>query len=215
MPLSILKTYNNQDGEFEAIDRYPGQLGKEGALFKWFKYKFLPGGRNAQRPMLYIDGDESYTERGIEEVIGSEVAMKRNCDEEFFKRFDAIDRFVKNCDIITDGEAHIIRQDDDGFVAWQILKTTEAKQALLIMANYTSPTEKFLIEENDSSYTEVREGKEVFDKTVVMPCDYQIMAEYKFNGEDYVPENLCEPMVEITMNKLMPAEYKIYLLNRV
>ena len=83
------------------------------------------------------------------------------------------------------------------------------------MANYTSPTEKFIIEENDSSYTEVREGKEVFDKTVVMPCDYQIMAEYKFNGEDYVPENLCEPMVEITMNKLMPAEYKIYLLNRV
>ena len=38
-PLSILKTYNNQDGEFEAIDRYPGQLGEQGALFKWFKYK--------------------------------------------------------------------------------------------------------------------------------------------------------------------------------
>lgn len=57
-PLSILKTYNNQDGEFEAIDQYPGQLGAEGALFKWFKYKFLPGGKNANRPSLYIDGDE-------------------------------------------------------------------------------------------------------------------------------------------------------------
>ena len=33
-PLSILKTYNNQDGEFEAINRYPGQLGQQGALFK-------------------------------------------------------------------------------------------------------------------------------------------------------------------------------------
>jgi hypothetical protein len=214
-PLSILKTYNNQDGEFEAIDRYPAQLGRDGALFKWFKYKFLPGGRNAQRSMLYIDGDESFTETGIEEVIGSEIAMKRNSDEEFFKKFDAIDRFVKNCDIVTDGEAHIIRQDEDGFVAWQIIKTIESKEALLIMANYASPTEKFLIEENDSSYTEIREGREVFDKTIVLPCDYQLMAEYKFNGTDYVPENLQEPMTEITMNKLMPAEYKIYLMNRV
>ena len=44
--LSILKSYNNQDGEFRAIDQYPGQLGERGALFKWFKYKFLPGGKN-------------------------------------------------------------------------------------------------------------------------------------------------------------------------
>ena len=85
----------------------------------------------------------------------------------------------------------------------------------MIMANYCSPTEKFLIEENDSSYTEIKEGREVFDKTIVLPCDYQLMAEYKFNGTDYVPEYLQEPMTEITMNKLMPAEYKIYLMNRV
>ncbi len=212
-PLSILKTYNNQDGEFEAIDRYPAQLGKDGALFKWFKYKFLPGGRNAQRSVLYIDGDESYTERGIEEVIGSEIAMKRNSDEDFYKKFDAIDRFVKNCDIITDGEAHIVRQDDDGFVAWQISKT-ESKDVLMIMANYSCPTEKFLVEENDSSYTEIREGKEVFDKSIVLPCDYKLVAEYKFNGTDYSPEYLQEPMSEITMNKLMPAEYKIYLMQQ-
>lgn len=213
-PLSILKTYNNQDGEFEAIDRYPGQLGRDGALFKWFKYKFLPGGRNAQRSMLYVDGDESYTQKGIEEVIGAEIAMRRNSDEEFYKKFDAIDRFVKNCDIITDGEAHIIKQDEDGFVAWQITKT-ESKDALLIMANYSSPTEKFLVEENDSSYTEIREGREVYDKSILMPCDYRIVSEYKFNGNDYVEEPLNEPMSEITMNKLMPAEYKIYLLNQV
>ena len=152
-PLSILKTYNNQDGEFEAIDRYPGQLGRDGALFKWFKYKFLPGGKMAQRPMLYIDGDESFTERGIESVIGSEIAMKRNCDEEFFKKFDA--------------------------------------------------------------YTEVREGREVFDKNIILPCDYQIMSEYKYNGNDFEEERLCEPLSEITMCKLMPSEFKIYLMNRV
>ena len=213
-PLSILKTYNNQDGEFEAIDRYPAQLGRDGALFKWFKYKFLPGGRNAQRSMLYIDGDESFTQCGIESAIGSEIAMSRNSDEDFYKRFDAIDRFVKNCDIITDGEAHIIRQDDDGFVAWQISRT-ESKEALMIMANYCSPTEKFLIEENGSSYTEIREGREIFDKTIVMPCDYKLVAEYKFNGDDYIAERLQEPMSEITMNKLMPAEYKIYLMDQI
>lgn len=213
-PLSILKTYNNQDGEFEAIDRYPAQLGRDGALFKWFKYKFLPGGRNAQRSMLYIDGDESFTQDGIEAAIGSEIAMSRNADEYFYKKFDAIDRFVKNCDIITDGEAHIIRQDDDGFVAWQISKT-ESKEALMIMANYCSPTEKFCVEDGDKSYTEIREGREVFDKTIIMPCDYKLIAEYKFNGEDYIEERLQEPMSEITMNKLMPAEYKIYLMDQI
>ena len=112
-PLSILKTYNNQDGEFEAINRYPGQLGEQGALFKWFKYKFLPGGRNAQRPVMYIDGDESFTKTGMEYIIGNEVSMKREKDYDFYAKFDAIDRFVKNSPVITDGEAHIIRQDDD------------------------------------------------------------------------------------------------------
>ena len=213
-PLSILKTYNNQDGEFEAIDRYPAQLGREGALFKWFKYKFLPGGRTAQRSMLYVDGDESFTQKGIEAVIGSEIAMTRNDDEDFFKVFDAIDRFVKSNPVINSGEAHIIKQDEDGFVAWQISKT-ESKEALLVVANYMSPTEKFVIEENGNSYTELREGKEVFDKNLVLPCDYQIVSEYKFNGEDFLEESLQSPMTDLTICKLMPAEFKIYKLDRV
>lgn len=213
-PLSILKTYNNQDGEFEAIDRYPAQLGREGALFKWFKYKFLPGGKNAQRSMLYVDGDESFTQKGIEAVIGSEIAMTRNDDEDFFKVFDAIDRFVKYNPVINSGEAHIIKQDEDGFVAWQISKT-EAKDALLVVANYMSPTEKFVIEENGNSYTELREGREVFDKNIVLPCDYQIVSEYKFNGEEFSEEGLQVPMSELTIGKLMPAEFKIYKLDRV
>lgn len=213
-PLSILKTYNNQDGEFEAIDRYPAQLGREGALFKWFKYKFLPGGKNAQRSMLYVDGDESFTQKGIEAVIGSEIAMTRNDDEDFFKVFDAIDRFVKYNPVINSGEAHIIKQDEDGFVAWQISKT-EAKDALLVVANYMSPTEKFVIEENGNSYTELREGREVFDKNIVLPCDYQIVSEYKFNGEEFLEEGLQVPMSELTIGKLMPAEFKIYKLDRV
>ena len=93
--LSILKTYNNQDGEFHCIDQYPAQLGEQGALYKWAKYKLLPGGKFAQRPMLYVDGDESFTQGGIEYTIGEEVAMKRAINEDFYTKFDAIDRFVK------------------------------------------------------------------------------------------------------------------------
>ena len=53
--VSVIKLYNNQDGEYKYINLYPGQLGKDGALFKWFKYKFMPGGYYAQRPMMYVD----------------------------------------------------------------------------------------------------------------------------------------------------------------
>ena len=88
----------------------------------------------AQRPVMYIDGDESFTNGGIEAVIGSEISMKREKDYDFFAKFDALDRFVKNNPIITDGEAHIIRQDDDGFVVWQIQKEG-LKNSLLVVAN--------------------------------------------------------------------------------
>ncbi len=209
--LSVLKSYNNQDGEFEAIDRYPAQLGREGALFKWFKYKFLPGGKFAQRPVMYIDGDESFTKGGIEYVIGNEVSMKREKDYDFYAKFDALDRFVKNNSVITDGEAHIIRQDDDGFVAWQIQKEG-IKNSLLVIANYNSPTEKFCIEENGNSWTELKEGHEVFDKTIELSCDYSIVSEFKFDGEDYAEEKFIAATNSLSFGKIMPAEFKIFMV---
>lgn len=45
--------------------------------------------------MLYVDGDESFTQGGTEYTIGEEVAMKRAENENFYTKFDAIDRFVK------------------------------------------------------------------------------------------------------------------------
>ncbi len=209
-PLSILKSYNNQDGEFEAIDRYPGQLGQQGALFKWFKYKFLPGGRFAQRPVMYIDGDESFTKTGMEHVIGNEVSMKREKDYDFYAKFDAIDRFVKNNPVITDGEAHIIRQDDDGFVAWQIQKEG-LKNSILVIANYQAPTEK--VEKNDdngNSWTETVEGREVFDKTIELSCDYSIVSEYRFDGTDYIEEKFVAATNSLSFGKLMPSEFKFF-----
>ncbi len=209
-PLSILKTYNNQDGEFEAIDRYPGQLGEEGALFKWFKYKFLPGGRYAQRPVMYIDGDESFTQTGMERIIGNEVSLKREKDYDFFAKFDAIDRFVKNNSVITDGEAHIIRQDDDGFVVWQIQKEG-LKNSILVVANYQSPTEKFC---NEDGSVEIREGREVFDKTIELSCDYSIVSEFRFDGVDYIEEKFVAATNALSFGKLMPAEFKFFTVIR-
>ena len=209
-PLSIMKSYNNQDGEFEAIDRYPGQLGEQGALFKWFKYKFLPGGRFAQRPIMYIDGDESFTKTGIEYVIGNEVSMKREKNYDFYSKFDAIDRFVKNNSVITDGEAHIIRQDDDGFVAWQIQKEG-LKNSILVVANYQAPTEKVLKDDgNGNSWTEIVEGREVFDKTIELSCDYSIVSEYRFDGTDYIEEKFVASTNSLSFGKLMPSEFKFF-----
>lgn len=209
-PLSILKSYNNQDGEFEAIDRYPAQLGQQGALFKWFKFKFLPGGRNAQRPVMYIDGDESFTATGMEYIIGNEVSMKRAKDYDFFSKFDALDRFVKNSPVITDGEAHIIRQDDDGFVVWQIQKEG-LKNSILVVANYNNPHEKFRQEdENGNSWTEEREGREVFDKTIELSCDYSIVSEFRFDGTDYLEEKFVAATNSLSFGKLMPAEFKFF-----
>ncbi|MCQ2738661.1 MAG: hypothetical protein MJ237_00375 [bacterium] len=207
--LSVMKTYNNQDGEFEAIDRYPAQLGKEGALFKWFKYKFMPGGKFAQRPVMYVDGDESFTNGGIEEVIGSEISMKREKNYDFYSKFDAIDRFVKNNPVITEGEANILHQDDDGFVVWQIQKEG-MKNSILVVANYNSPTEKFCTEKDGHSVTEIREGCEIFDKTIELSCDYSIVSEYRFDGKDYIEEKFVTATNQLSFGKLMPGEFKFY-----
>lgn len=213
--LSILKTYNNQDGEFRCIDQYPGQLGKDGALYKWFKYKFLPGGKFAQRPMLYVDGDESFTKRGIECVIGDEVAMTRENHEDFYKKFDAIDRFVKSQNIITDGEAQIIIQDDDGFTAWLITKEP-LKQAFLVISNYKCPTEK--ITDNDdegNSYTEIREGQPVINKTLHLPVDYKISYEYKFVDKSFKKQPVTNSENTLVVEELAPAEFKIYGIEKL
>jgi len=211
--LSILKTYNNQDGEFGFIDQYPGQLGEAGAIFKWFKYKFLPGGKNAQRPVLYIDGDESFTKVGIEKTIGNEISMKREKNYDFFAKFDAINRYAKSQELITEGEAQIITQEDDGFVSWMISKEP-LKSALLVVANYNAPTEKVSIQKNGKTNVEIKKGKNVTDKFVMLPGDYSVKSEIFFDGNDFVERNFDETENSLTFDKLEPSEFRIFLLNK-
>lgn len=211
--LSILKTYNNQDGEFHVIDQYPAQLGEQGALYKWAKYKLLPGGKYAQRPVMYADGDESYTNGGLEYTIGEEVAMSRNNNEDFYTKFDALDRFVKNNNIITNGEAQIIIEDDDGYCAWLITKEP-MKTAYLIVSNYKYPTEKILkTAPTGEQYKEIVEGYAVFDKNIAIPGDYTLKYEYVLDEKDYKAQEL-ENSDNIHFEKLEPGEFKIYELQR-
>ena len=213
--LSILKTYNNQDGEFRCINQYPGQLSKDGALYKWFKYKFLPGGKFAQRPMLYIDGDESFTKRGIESVISEEISMPREKHYDFYKKFNAIDVFVKNNTIITDGEAQIILQDDDGFSAWMISKVPDRK-SLLVVSNSKYTTELVtMFDENNNSYSEIMHSQPVFDKTINLPSDFIITKEYYIDEDEFVSVPFDTETSTLHFDKLDASEFRVYELKRI
>ncbi len=213
--LSILKSYNNQDGEFRCINQYPGQLGEDGALFKWAKYKLLPGGKYAQRPVLYIDGDESFTKNGIESVIGEEISMPREKNYNFYAKFDAIDRFVKSQPIITDGEAQILIQENDGFVAWMISKEP-LKKAFLIVANYNYPTEFITTHNEDGScISEIKKGYNLKDKIIKLPGDFIAASEYIFSDNKYSPKHFENPQKDLNFVELKPAEFKIFLLQKI
>lgn len=210
--LSILKSYNNQDGEFRAIDQYPGQLGERGAMFKWFKYKFLPGGKNATRPVMFIDGDESFTKTGIESVIGAEVSMPREKNYKFFDKFNAINKFALENELTREGEAQIITQDNDGFVSWMVSKDP-LKESLLVVANYQAPTEK-VSETNADGFTNsfIKEGSSVYDKTVQMPCDYMIVGEFVYDDAkaEFKEVKFEKPETELHFGDIKPSEFKIY-----
>ena len=76
----------------------------------------------------------------------------------------------------------------------------------MIVANYNSPTEKFCIEEDGNSWTEIKEGCEVFDKTIELSCDYSIVSEFRFDGEykDLISGDIYKKTI-----KLNPYELRI------
>lgn len=217
--LSILKTYNNQDGEFRDIDQYPGQLSAKGALFKWFKFKFFPGGCLAQRPVLYIDGDESFTQRGIEKAIGVEESMIRENNQDFYKEFAAINDFTKNNNLTSQGIAEIIRNDNDGFVAWTVKKEFDAdNERLLIVANQTPPTETVRNYENGELKVTHNTASPLFDKTLTLPEDFKIKAEFVFNA-DLINFTSTDEIANLNGNNLCfgtinPSEYHIYKIEK-
>ena len=131
--------------------------------------------------------------------------MDRAQDYLFYDKFDAIDRFVKNNAIITDGEAQIIDQDEGGFASW-IISKEPLKEGFLIVANYKAPTEKI--------NGEVVESKPVNDKKVLLPGDYTITAEYKFDGKEFVKEKIKEEN-ELQFAELANGEFRIFATKKI
>ena len=220
-PLSILKGYNNQDGEFRDINQYPGQLGKEGALFKWFKMKFIPGGKFAKRPTLLVDGDESFTKVGIERVISKETSMVRNYDWDFFEKFNALDYFAQNDKFLNMGKAVLHEQKPNGFVCWEVIsdneKNKKANESYLIVANYFSPSEiKDVQDETGHIEKKNVRGKITKDNYVKIKKGKKLISFYDFDYDDmgkcvFVEMSLENDIKnEITFKELRPGEFKVY-----
>lgn len=208
--LSVLKTYNNQDGEFREINQYPGQLGEAGALFKWFKMKFLPGGKGANRPVLYVDGDESFTKTGTEAAIVSEISLPRAKNRGFFDKFTAINRFAANNEITLNGRAKIITQNEKGFSCW-IIEPESGEKALLVAANYRSPFERVC----EDGKTMLKEGAVVYDESIRISDDYRVVSEVVYDDgiKDFKTVNCPETSEKyLCFDKLDPGEFRIFNL---
>lgn len=213
--MTILKIYNNQDGEFREINQYPGQMGEAGALFKWFKLKFIPGGKSAQRPVMFIDGDESFTKTGIERVIMNEESMIRDDKRGFYDIFNAIDRFALNSEVLRRGKAYLYNANaETGFASW-IVEAEGLDKKLFVVANERPPQEM----------TMVHQGRELPEMTMVenhpinnvkveLPQGTSVLAEYVYDeqAKAYVEKaeirNLSGNV--LTFESLAPAEFHFY-----
>ena len=220
-PLSILKGYNNQDGEFREINQFPGQLGREGALFKWFKMKFIPGGKFASRPTLLIDGDESFTKVGIERIISKETSMVRNYDWHFFEKFNAINYFAQNDRLLNTGRAILHEQKSNGFVCWEVVADNDKKRkeqaTYLIVANYFSPTEiKDVQDETGHIEKKNVKGTVTKDNVVKINEGKKLVSYYDFELDDMGKYLFTEKPLEnditkeIIFRELRPGEFKVY-----
>ena len=222
--LSILKGYNNQDGEFRDINQYPGQLGAQGALFKWFKMKFIPGGKFAQRPTLLVDGDESFTKSGIERVISRETSMVRNSEWDFFEKFNALDFFAQNDKLLNNGRAVLHNQETNGFVCWEVVSEntdkTNKKQkqpTYLIVANYFSPSElKDVQDEKGRIERKNVRGTITKNNVVKLKRGKKLVSYFDFELDElnkcFFVEHKLENEItkQITFKELRPGEFKVY-----
>ena len=214
--LSILKTYNNQDGDFRTVNRYIGLMDFNEAIFKWFKFKFLPAGRLAQRPCMYVDGDESFSKDGIEATIQEEVSLIRERNDEFYDKFDAIRRFAVNNELTLNGEAQIINQQKNGFVSWMISEET-VKESLIIAANYLPSEEKVLKQNLDGTmeYT-IKNNSCIENKKIEIPGDYELECEYIYEADkkEFIPHYCGKDVKTIEIEKLEPSEFRIFKIKR-
>ena len=191
-------------------------MDKEEALFKWFKFKFLPGGKLAKRPVMYVDGDESFSKDGIEATIQEEVSVIREHDEDFYHKFDAIRRLAINNELTVDGEAQIINQNKNGFISWMISKET-VKECFIIAANYLPSNEKIL-KQNSEGIMEysIKTNNAIENKKIEIPGDFVLASEfiYEEDKQDFIEHYNSDNIKTIEIDKLEPSEFRIYKIKR-
>ena len=142
------------------------------------------------------------------------MSMPREKNYEFYKKFNAIDVFVKNNSIISNGEAQMIIQDDDGFSSWIISKVPE-KTAYLVVSNYKYTNERVtMFDEDNKSYSEIMHGQPVFDKTINLPSDYVILKEYYIDDDEFVSNPFDTETSTLHFDKLEASEFRVYELKR-
>ena len=89
------------------------------------------------------------------------------------------------------------------------------KTAFLIVSNYKYPSEKVTkTDENGNNYSEIVEGKTIYNKQIQLPGDYQIEEEFVFNNKEFEPQPVNFENSKLSFEKLEPAEFKIYKLTR-
>ncbi|MEW5820808.1 MAG: hypothetical protein AB1782_11510, partial [Cyanobacteriota bacterium] len=222
--LSILKAYNNQDGEFREIDQYPGQMEEEGALFKWFKLKFTPSGPLSERPIMFIDGDESFTRTGIERVIGTEGSLHRDNNIDFFRKFTAINNFALNNILCRYGISEIFHGNEleSGLIAWYVKKLPEFgdDERLFIIANENPPKEVIrLLNDSNELISVWKDYESVKNAQIWVPEGFVVVSEYILPENNFIYiESLEIKNLEdcvFKFNELKPSEFHFYKIKRI
>ena len=183
--------------------------------------KFIPGGKFASRPTLLVDGDESFTKVGIERVISKETSMVRNYDWDFFEKFNALDYFAQNDELINKGRAVLHIQESNGFVCWEIVPDSPDKSkkqsTYLIVANYFSPHELKEVQD-EKGHTEKKNvrGTITRDNIVKLKRGKKLVSYFDFELDElnkcmFVEKPLETDITkEITFKELRPGEFKVY-----
>ncbi|MDD3150681.1 MAG: hypothetical protein PHV68_07580, partial [Candidatus Gastranaerophilales bacterium] len=169
--------------------------------------RFLTAGNFAQRPFLYIDGDESFTKKGIEEVIGAEKSMKRNSNDDFYQKFIAIEDYANFNSFLQNGFSVLYQSNEEekGLVSWFVQDETDF-QRILVIANESMPTEVV--------NKQIIEGKSVYNSEIIIPQGFNITKKLIFENNKllevntFIEEKLC-------FNELKPAEFHIFILEKI
>lgn len=204
--LSAIKVFHDR---FASLD-----MSKEDLLFKWFCMHFLPSGRNAKMPILYLDGDENGYNNEFVDSLFNDIKLGKNQNNDYNKKFNAIIKFASDFKLVKDGEANIIEEDSEtGFVSWLISKEP-LKEMLLVVANYKPKSEKVFLQNENEKIETYKENEPVKNKTINLPGECKVTKEYVFNGEIFEEKEYTSESNTLEIENINPKEYRIFLLRK-